>query len=665
MPDSLHALLAARLDALDPGARRLVADAAVLGTTFPAEALVAVSGRDEPSVRAALANLVRREVLSVSADPLSPERGSYQFAQQMLRQVAYDTLSRRDRKARHLAVAAHLRTTFPGDGEEVIDVIARHYLDALNAVPDDPDAAQICAQAVAVMTRAAERAKRTGAPAQAAVSYAAAAELSPSDAADETAAGLWEHAAQAAVADASYPAAIEYADRARGQYLRHGQDRAAARVQALVGQALSSWGRHAEAREQLTAAVDVLRASPDTDTVWAMNLLATLEVFGGSPDADRLSEESLTLGQALNVGPGQLSELLVTRGLYHNLAERRPQAVSYIRESVRLAAQGGDNFTVGRALLNLADALMPSDPAAAAEAARTAAGHLRRTGERQYLAAAIMNVAEALLQVGDWDATEAEFTQAADSDTLADIEHLSCERGWLSAMRGGTAIAEAMLTALRSMRESEDPQDQALVGLVEAFTAAALCQPADALRRARAVLAHADAIGISAVPLRWAWPLAVRSAHGLGDTAAVRDLLALLDSYQPGFLAPMLRAERDLVHVRLLAGDGDGSAAAAYTTAVKSLRELSTPYHLAHGLLDHAEYLMAAGTARTARAAGDAGDAGDARAAGDAAFATSAIAEARDIAGRLRCQPLLDRADTLTPHDPVTATPQNSPRVAR
>ena len=45
VPDSLHALLAARLDALDPGARRLVADAAVLGTTFPAEALVAVSSR--------------------------------------------------------------------------------------------------------------------------------------------------------------------------------------------------------------------------------------------------------------------------------------------------------------------------------------------------------------------------------------------------------------------------------------------------------------------------------------------------------------------------------------------------------------------------------------------------------------------------------------------
>ena len=47
VPDSLHALLAARLDALDPGVRRLVADAAVLGATFPAEALIAVSGQDE------------------------------------------------------------------------------------------------------------------------------------------------------------------------------------------------------------------------------------------------------------------------------------------------------------------------------------------------------------------------------------------------------------------------------------------------------------------------------------------------------------------------------------------------------------------------------------------------------------------------------------------
>jgi hypothetical protein len=104
----------------------------------------------------------------------------------------------------------------------------------------------------------------------------------------------------------------------------------------------------------------------------------------------------------------------------------------------------------------------------------------------------------------------------------------------------------------------------------------------------------------------------------------------LLDAYQPGHLAPMLRAERDLARARLAAADGaDGApaaaagAAAAFVTAITSLRERSTPYHLAHGLLDHAQYLQAQG---------------------DADAAALAVEEARDIAGRLRCQPLLDRA---------------------
>jgi class 3 adenylate cyclase len=630
VPDSLHALLAARLDALDPGVRRLVTDAAVLGTTFPAEALIAVSGQDEATVQAALSELVRREVLSVSADPLSPEQGSYGFAQEMLRQVAYDTLSRRDRKVRHLKVAAHLRATFAGDGEEVTDVIARHYLDALNAVPDAPDTEQIHSQAVTALTRSGERAERTGAPAQAAASYAAAAQLSPPHTADGTAAALWERAAQAAVANANFPAAVEYAEQARGQYLQQGEHRSAARIQALAGRALRQWGHHAEAREQLTAAVKVLRADPDVDTVKALKELAVLEVFAGTPDADRVTAEALTLGQALGLGPGQLCELFVARGLYHSIVERRPQAISYLRESVRLAEQAGDNTAAGRALINLADLLSSTDPAAAAEAARTAAGYVRRTGARYNLVMAMLNLGEALVQLGDWDTAEAELARAADSDALADIEALSCERAWLAALRGDDQTAEAMLAALQDLRASEDPQDQAMVGIAEAFTAAARRQPRDALRHARAVLTLSDALGISSTMLRWAWPLGARCADELADAAAAAELLALLGSYQPGYLAPQLRAERDLARARLAARDGDGAAAARFTAAVTGLREQSTPYHLAQGLLDHAQYLLSHG---------------------DAEAAAAAIGEARDIAYHLRCQPLLDRAAALNPQD--------------
>jgi len=630
VPDSLHALLAARLDVLAPEVRRLVADAAVLGTTFPAEALIAVSGQDEPAVRAALADLVRREVLSVSADSLSPERGSYSFAQQMLRQVAYDTLSRRDRKTRHLKVAAHLRAVFASDGEEVTDVIARHYLDALNAIPDDPDGAEIRGQAVTALIRAGERAERTGALARAASSYAAAARVTQPETAGgaDAAAVLWERAAQAAVTDGSWATATDYAGRAREYRLGSGDQRAAARAQAIAGGALRRWGRHGEAREQLTAAVEVLRADPDPDTVHALVELAMLEVFAGSPEADRLSAEALTLGEALDVGAAQLAQLFITRGIYLASVDRRAQAIAALRESARLATQAGDTFSLGRALANLSDVLAVTELAAAVEAARTAVGHLRRVGSREYLSYAIENLAEALELLGDWDAAEAEFTQAVDSDGLTDIESLACDRARLAALRGDTRTAQTMLAGLRDMRASEDPQDRAAVSLVEAFTAAARRQPQDVLRHARAVLAHVDVLGISHICLRWAWPLAARAACELRDTATTTGLLTLLDSYQLGYLAPMLRAERDLARARLADDDGDQSAAAAFASAIFTLRELSTPYHLAGGLLDHAEYLTRHG---------------------DTAAAALATAEARDIAHRLRCQPLLDRAADMTP----------------
>jgi tetratricopeptide (TPR) repeat protein len=637
VPDSLHALLAARLDALDPGMRRLVADAAVLGTSFSAEALISVSGQDDNDVRAALADLVHREVLTVSADPLSPERGSYQFGQQMLRQVAYDTLSRRDRKARHLKVAAHLRAAFAQDGEEAADVIARHYLDALHAIPGDPDTSDIRDQAVVALVRAAERAKRTGAPALAATSYATAAQLSlptaqPGGAIDQPDVGtLWERAAESALA-ADQPAALEYAARARDYYLECGKDRAAARVQTVTGNALRFQGRLAEARAQLTAAVEVLRTDPDRDTVRALLRLAIVEVHAGSPDAGPATAEALDLGQAVGVDPSQLSDLLAIRGTFLNITDRRPEAIAYLREAARLATQADDSMVLGAALINLADALNRTDPAVGAETARTAAEQLRRVGTPILLAVAIATLTVALMILGDWDATEEEFTRAVDTDGLGDHNYLVAHRAWLAAMRGNAAATETILAGLSDLRSSEDPQDQAVVSLVEAFTAAARHQPETALRHARDTLAHVGALGISHDFLCWGWPLAARAAYELDDSSATRDLLGMLDSHPPGHLDPVQRAERDLVRARLSSRDGDPVAGDMFGYAISSMRELSTPYHLAHGLLDHAQHLTRLH---------------------DGVAAEAAISEARDIAVRLRCQPLLDRAADLMPEKPL------------
>jgi len=198
----------------------------------------------------------------------------------------------------------------------------------------------------------------------------------------------------------------------------------------IAGRALRRWGRHAQAWVQLTAAVTVLRADLDADTVRALGELAAPEVHAGSADADALSAEALALGQDLAVDEATLAGLFDTRGLFHSSAGRNPQAAVYHQASARLAGQAGDPVRLGRALLNLSDAVIGTDPAA-----------------------------------------------DADADSLADIEVLACYRAWAAALRGDTLAAQAALAGLGDLRASEAPQDQAFIAVAEAFTAAALGQP--------------------------------------------------------------------------------------------------------------------------------------------------------------------------------------------
>ena len=370
------------------------------------------------------------------------------------------------------------------------------------------------------------------------------------------------------------------------------------------------------------------RTPPDTDTVRALEQLALLEVYVGSPDGDRLTTEALILGQALDVGDELLSGLLLSRGMYLGIAQRRGQAVAYLREAARLASQAADNVQLGRVLLNLSDVLAVTDPAAAAAAARGAVEHLRRTSVWDYLTYAITNLIQAQLTLGDGDSSRG-GTHPGGGIRRAGRHRLG---GLLSGLAGAFAgdadTAETMLAGLHDLRASEDfpgqVPGQPREGLHRRHPP---CSQRHTLRNARS---RSPTPVISASPefQRWAWPLAIRLHSTLRDTAAIRELLALLDSHQPGHVAPMLRAERDLARARLAAREGDEAAGAAFAAAITGLRAMSTPYHLAQGLLDHARHLSHLG---------------------DHAAAALTIDEARDIAHRLRCQPLLDRIAALTP----------------
>ena len=107
VPETLQALVAARLDGLAPAERDLVQDASVLGKTFTIEALSALTGAPRERIEPVLTGLVRKEVLSVVTDPRSPERG--QFGHQLL-----------GAGGAHPASAGQQKMTHPVPGHQVL-----------------------------------------------------------------------------------------------------------------------------------------------------------------------------------------------------------------------------------------------------------------------------------------------------------------------------------------------------------------------------------------------------------------------------------------------------------------------------------------------------------------------------------------------------------------
>ena len=163
-PASLQSLISARLDRLSLEERRVVDVGSVAGQSFEPELLAALCG-DVVDLDRALQDLVRAQILTLERDRLSSEQGRYQFVQSAVRQVAYSTLSRRERKRIHVRL---LDIMSDGANTEPAPVAAQHAMSAIEAAPDDPDVPELTRRAVALLREAASRAAGLGSPTEAA-----------------------------------------------------------------------------------------------------------------------------------------------------------------------------------------------------------------------------------------------------------------------------------------------------------------------------------------------------------------------------------------------------------------------------------------------------------------------------------------------------------------
>jgi tetratricopeptide (TPR) repeat protein len=360
VPETLHALIAARLDGLTADERRLVQDAAVLGKTFTKLGIVAVTGTSEVEVEPLLASLVRKEVLSLLADPMSPERGQYAFLQDLVKLVAYETLSKKERKLRHVAAAAYIESTWGSDEEEFVEVVASHLDEAYRLAPDAEDAPQLRTRARGMLERAGERAGSLAAPSEAIHYFERAADL-----ADETGvrAELIERAGSAAQEAGDTDGAIERFERAVALFEGEGLSHPAARVSAQLGVVMWRRGRLAEAVDRMERSYEVLASEdPDEDFAALAAELARLDFFAGRIDLafDRV-EAAIDIAEGLWL-PEVLANALNTKGIIlYSARGRRHEAYALLRYALELAVENDLPSATHRAMFNLADLAAQAD----------------------------------------------------------------------------------------------------------------------------------------------------------------------------------------------------------------------------------------------------------------------------------------------------------------
>jgi len=632
VPETLHALIAARLDGLSSDERRLLQDAAVLGKTFTRSALADVTGRSEADVEPLLVTLVRKEVLSLQADPRSPEHGQFGFLQDLVRHVAYETLSRHERKTRHLAAAEHLSHALPED--EIAEVVASHLLEAVRAVPDAADAEEIKGRARVALIQAAERAASLAAASEAMRYFEQAAGLSETKLAE---ARLIDKAGQMAVRAGGGSQARALLESAHDTFEAEGEIRAAALVTSRIAE-LDFLDGHAQgAIARLEPALEQLAGGEPDEVVAAVTAqLGRFLVLGDHHDlAAPVLEQALQLAESFRA-PETLAQALNSKAIGLMRTDRLYEARVLLEAAVSLAVEHELPNAALRALNNLTVVHVSDDRMSDVLSTIWRGLELaRRVGDRGWETGFLGFAVGALTETDRWDEalehvaqiTETELTTHQQSFLLV-LVRIHCERGDLDAARD--VLARNAVVA-----QSEALQDTSSYFVNEARLRRAEGRSAEALEAAERVVANRAELGVTFYDVKFGLAEALDAAFSLGDVSKQRELLGILDELLPGQMTPFFQAQRARFSARL--GGGDAEAASSFEQAERLFQELGMPFRRAVTQLEHAEQLIAEGSR---------------------AEAASLLAESHATFEALRATPWIDRAErALTELSPQTTAP--------
>jgi tetratricopeptide (TPR) repeat protein len=403
VPETVQALIAARLDTLAPERKALVHDAAVVGKVFWSGALSSMSGVDERAVREGLHELARKELVRPSRTSSVREQAEYSFWHILIRDVAYGQIPREARARKHLAAAAWSERISEGRVSDHAELLAYHYghaLDLTRAAGASDDAKQLEEPTRRFLVMAGDRALRLDVRVAAAY-YQQALDLLP---VGQERASVLAKAAEAAWLSGRFEEAEpRYRDAIAGFRDQKNVVRAG-ETMVRLSMALRDRGDTRQAQSLLSDAVALLEREPaGPERVLAYTHVARDHMFSGCyRESLEWAEKAIAVAEELGI-EGHAMRALQSRGWCRcELGDL--DGVDDLREALRIGLEFGLADETAVAYINLGNWLWQEEgPTSALETFREGIDFDSRRG---LTFRAMWTRAEStwpLFDLGEWD----------------------------------------------------------------------------------------------------------------------------------------------------------------------------------------------------------------------------------------------------------------------